>query len=336
MRRLWLALPLVALAACGGEKVDDGRDVAETLRFAMRVGEARAEGRVGPDEIVENVQRETMRAVGLRLEGFHLSPSRATPDGVDGISVTIPHGTDREAVVECLCRRGELAFRIEVLPEYREFHGGQGEKRVREKVWMGATGTDAEGKPASFADTRDGFDAFKEMELSRFLAAAKAARAYAPFDARYRVVPREWSFALAQTERAVDRFVVLEEPKNRDDRFGGEILENVRPGPDKNGRPGIFYRVRTAYGDAFATWTGANVGLPIGIVLDGMLQSAPILNSPLHDAVVITLGGGSMESRVGRERAERFAEALTLALRNRPMRVRLERSEVRTGTPEPR
>src|SRR5207248_647341 len=70
----------------------------------------------------------------------------------------------------------------------------------------------------------------------------------------------------------------------------GEILTNVRAGPDNNGYPGVHYDVKLDSQRQFGDWTELNIGLPMAIILSEEYHSAPIIHSRLDTSVVISLG----------------------------------------------
>jgi len=55
----------------------------------------------------------------------------------------------------------------------------------------------------------------------------------------------------------------------------GVDLKNARPTPDENNRPAVSFTLSNDAGRRFGTFTGANIGRLLAIVLDGRIQSAP-------------------------------------------------------------
>ena len=241
---------------------------------------------------------EVVRDFETRLAEGVPEAALRKPVGGDAFVVDLPF--DREDVwpeiVRAAAPPADLRLLIEVLP--RERYGPRG--------W-GADGRSAPrlGSPAApWPGTAEDFDAYKEAEHARWLKAKAAGQPYAPSRPDLLVLPR------AGKEAAdVHDFAVLEWPSEPDQRFDGRILKNPVTAKDPNsGKPIVLYEVREPYQAAFEAWTGANVGLPMAIVLDWVVRSAPTVNSALSDNVQITLGSGPWSE------LEAEARALTRAL----------------------
>jgi preprotein translocase subunit SecD len=262
------------------------------LRFALDVPAARRAGLIAPEVKDQDVLLETTRIIRARLERFGVKEHRLSLLPPDRFEFLVPKGVDPEGVKRVVTATGDLQFRVEVLPVYSSFRNEHGQTRAREHVWQGARGSgDASGdSKESFEGTTTGFFDFKTREVERWKQAQEKGEPYVPLDPRYRVVPRE------RTERASpDDFALVEEPREPAERLGRDILTNVRPCEDSRFNPqgGVCFDVKPAYQDALAAWTAANIGLPFAILIDGAYHSAPIVNSPLRDSVVISLSGGS-------------------------------------------
>ena len=275
-----------------------------TLRFSLDLDAARKLNRIPSGETDAQIVKETLAVIETRVNRFGLAEINITPIGDDKFEISIPSEVDADSIKKVVAALGELQFRIEVKPFYDEFRGQNGEVRTRNQVWTGA---------GEFEATPDGFQKFKEAELAIWKKAREAGVEYKPSDARYKLVPRE------ETARAtVGDFVVVEEPEAKS-RLGGDILTNIRPGPDGNGGPGVHFDVKTDWQGVFHEWTSANVGLPMSILLNGEYHSAPVINSPLKDNVVITLGGGSMFGAGAAEAMKRLVVEPEAARRGPPV-----------------
>lgn len=69
-------------------------------------------------------------------------------------------------------------------------------------------------------------------------------------------------------------------------------LERAWAGMDQSGMPAVMFRLNTIGGHLMGQLTGAHVGEPMAIVLDGRVISTPTLQSRIHDSGQITGGGG--------------------------------------------
>ncbi len=73
----------------------------------------------------------------------------------------------------------------------------------------------------------------------------------------------------------------------------GEYLTSATPGYDRFRAPKVNFRLTKDGGSKFARITGPNIGKPLGIILDGQVESSPRINDRIRDQGVITMGGGA-------------------------------------------
>lgn len=85
--------------------------------------------------------------------------------------------------------------------------------------------------------------------------------------------------------------------------FSGKYLVDAKPQYDQYRKPEVKFTLTKEGGRRFARLTGANIGKPLAITLDGRVESAPTIQSKIRDSGVITLGG-----------ATSFNEAVDLAI----------------------
>lgn len=94
----------------------------------------------------------------------------------------------------------------------------------------------------------------------------------------------------------------------RGERISGDLLDDARIGSGQFGEPNVNVHFNPEGTKQFDELTKKNVGKRLAIVLDGVIKSAPVLQSHIPDGrAVITLGSY-------RPRNEVFAEASDLAL----------------------
>ena len=242
----------------------------------------------GPDEVV--------RAFGQRVA--EAAPEAAVRDPVGEAACLVDLPIDREdlwpAVVGAGSPPADLRFLVEVLPRERYL-------RWRED---GRSPPRLESPAAPWPGTAEAFETFKEAEVARWSQAQAAGQPYAPSRPDLLVLPRAGKEAAG-----VHDFAVLEWPQDPAHRFDGRMLEHALTSRDPNtGKPVVLYDVREPYREAFEAWTGANLGLPMAIVLDWEVRSAPTIQSALRDKVQITLGSGRWSE------LEAEAQALTRTL----------------------
>jgi SecD/SecF fusion protein len=293
-----------------------------TLRFALDIAQARREGRVPEGETDAELVEQTIKVIETRVNRFGLAEVALTPVGDDKFEISLPADVDPESVKAVVSALGELQFRIEVLPSYPEFSNERGDKRTRLRVWEGADGVDADGKPVHYEADQDGFDAFKKAEVDRWREAREKAKEYKLFDKRYRLVQRERPGAApGSVPTNVADFAVLEEPSKPEQNFGGKSITDIKPGPDERNRPGVHYNIKVDYQKDFGDWTEENIGLPMAIVLNEEVHSAPRINSRLDTSVVISLGGGGFGARET-ERLENEAKQLVAILQSGSLKIK--------------
>ncbi len=73
----------------------------------------------------------------------------------------------------------------------------------------------------------------------------------------------------------------------------GEYLTGATPGYDQFRAPQVNFRLTKEGGSKFARITGPNIGKPLGIILDGQVESSPRINDRIRDQGVITMGSGA-------------------------------------------
>jgi SecD/SecF fusion protein len=75
--------------------------------------------------------------------------------------------------------------------------------------------------------------------------------------------------------------------------LSGEHLTDARPTRDNFGKWVVSFNLDRRGGQIFSAVTGANVGKPLAIVLDSLVESAPIIQSRIRDRGQIELGSVS-------------------------------------------
>ncbi len=240
--------------------------------------------------------REDLEA---RVEGIGLAP--ASTLSADGRAVVVeihPEGThDVAEVVHALERPGgDVRLLMVVRPQasYVTYDGVRPPRLARGE--------------APWREDDEAFRTFKQREVETYLDAMRAEQPYVPTTSSYVVLPRA---DLSLAPSTVDDFEVLEWPADPAHRVDHTWVERPLVGVGEAGRPEIEYDVAAARQGDFHAWTEANLGLPMALVLDDRVLSAPVIQSPLRDRVRITLGSGGSR-RALRAEAQALANALAL------------------------
>jgi preprotein translocase subunit SecD len=75
----------------------------------------------------------------------------------------------------------------------------------------------------------------------------------------------------------------------------GEDLTDAQPSFDQNGRPAVNFRFNPSGARKFGDYTGANIGSPFAIVLDGKVISAPVIQDHIPGGSGIITGNFSID-----------------------------------------
>ncbi|UCH25099.1 MAG: protein translocase subunit SecD [Trueperaceae bacterium] len=108
--------------------------------------------------------------------------------------------------------------------------------------------------------------------------------------------------------------------------FTGEVIRTARADFDRVGGtalgPAVFFDIRREFVNDFGNFTGSNIGRRMAIVLDGRIQTAPVLQARISDSGQIT-GIESLEE----------ASDIALVLRSGSLPINLEVEEIRAIGP---
>ncbi len=79
----------------------------------------------------------------------------------------------------------------------------------------------------------------------------------------------------------------------RKEQFIGKYLENIAMSRDSYGKSVVNFKLSGKGSAIFAQLTGANINKPLAIVLDGKVESAPMINSKIRGSGQITMGSSA-------------------------------------------
>lgn len=277
------------VAASFLETGDVTRAAPAAPAFVLRV-HARADAvrqqRLAPGDASDEEALSALAAsVAERLAVLRLDGVEVHGDPGVGLLVT---GSDPEALLylqAAFAVRMPAELRIEVRPleellDKCAVAPADRERRLQAKnaPWQGAG--------ERFPATQTGFEAYVAREVERFKNARAVGQMYQPSDPRYELV---FESTVAQPSAAQAHLL-----ESRADlpRIATDVLEAVRVDSDSmNHMPVVTYRVRPEHHEDFAAWTGANLGLPMAVVIDGTWRRAATIQAPLRDTVQVTMGG---------------------------------------------
>ncbi|MBL9088427.1 MAG: hypothetical protein JNM10_14905 [Planctomycetia bacterium] len=196
---------------------------------------------------------------------------------------------------------GSLDFRVEVLPSSPPRDGG----RAREIPWAGASAAGGVAFPA----TADGFEAFKVHEVGRFAAARESGERYVPSDPRY-VLAGRWRGEAAEPPTSPEHFAVLELPAEGAELLSGAALSDVRPARDAAGVEAVVFEIKPEYRGGFRAFSTRNLGLPIAVVVNGMVERTVVWSTPVERDVLVSMADGPDDGRTPAQRQRRWVASM--------------------------
>lgn len=107
----------------------------------------------------------------------------------------------------------------------------------------------------------------------------------------------------------------------------GDLLTDAFVAPGEHGRPVVSFRLDGIGGQRFGDMSGKHIGKRMAIVLDGVVKSAPVLQSKITNQGQVTLGSRSYEETM------REAKTLSITLKSGALPAALEQLEERTIGP---
>jgi len=102
----------------------------------------------------------------------------------------------------------------------------------------------------------------------------------------------------------------------------GRDLRNARPTLDENNQPAVSFSLNAQGADKFGRLTSQNIGRQLAIVLDGRVQSAPVIEGRIYD-----------EGRISGSFTQQEVQDLSLTLRSGALPASLTYLEERTVGP---
>lgn len=105
-------------------------------------------------------------------------------------------------------------------------------------------------------------------------------------------VELSWS-TRSQSDRGIEYMFLYVVKKQVE--LSGKYLTDARPSFDQFRRPIVNFQLTKEGGRIFAALTGANIGKPLAIILDGKVESAPVIQSKIRDRGQIELGNAKFE-----------------------------------------
>lgn len=240
-----------------------------------------------------------LEVIRNRIDEFGVFEPVIQKTGQDRILIQLP-GVDRERAKALIGQTAQLKFQLvaeervaydvfKTIDERLKSAGGDGAaasgdslvKPVTSDTGLAAIGDSAEaGSFLSYIQTVGGDFGVEEADLPEFRRLYERSRQFWPEGFELLFGPAE-----RHENRTVRRLYVLK----ADPEMLGSAIKDARPAPYQGSEPGLsntwIVSLKLGRKDAatFAQVTGRNIGRRLAIVLDGVVKSAPVIQSRIPD-----------------------------------------------------
>jgi len=291
-----------------------GLDLKGGMHVVLQVDKTK----LNPEEQKDAVDR-ALEIIRNRVDQFGVTEPLIQKQGEDRIIVELPGLVDAERARELIGKTAQLEYKL--LPE----------AEIMSALIQEIDGVLAAAEPESLVepqeeeieepledlfateekDTAEDFLADLDEEIPEedrpFTSLLEASRSfffYVPKDemprVEYllskpevrRVIPDDLEFAWATETELIQgtEYQKLYILKKRVE-FSGKYLTDAKPRYDEFRKPYVHFTLTKRGGTRFAQLTGANIDKPLAIVLDGRVESAPVIQDKVRDEGRITMGG---------------------------------------------
>ncbi len=299
------------------------------LRGGMHVVLEVDRSNLNPDEQKDAIDR-AKEILRNRVDAFGVTEPVIQKQGTDRIVIELPGITDVERAQELIGRTAQLEFKLTEPPEQAQLLVDRIDKAL--EAMSGSDTTSAATDTSKFSKDKKE-DVFKDLfakdsaakktgdtgesvlppqastqqPLSSLLDPARRGSGWSvrrdesPLVRNIlarpevkKLIPPDLEFAWgtkAQFNGGVEeeQLYVLK----RQTEMSGKYLTDAKPSFDQFRKPIVNFQLTREGGRQFARLTGANIGKPLAIVLDGRVESAPEIQSRINDRGQITMGSGS-------------------------------------------
>ncbi len=254
-------------------------------------------------EVRERTLNQSIEVIRNRIDEFGVAEPSISSQGSDRVVVELPGIQDVDRAKDLIGRTAKLEFRI---VDDTSMAPGELETLIKEQEKT---------HNISFDEKQGQFS-----EYVRKLNAVLKER-----------LPKDTEVAFERVKNSVtgevDTGVRIPHLLNRIAMVTGEDLADAQVGANhENGLSEVQFQMSPRGAVAFGKLTGENVKKRLAILLDGMVFSAPVINSKIEERGVITVGGNY-------DQALRESRDLAIVLRAGALPARLELSEQRVVGP---
>lgn len=269
-----------------------------------------------PEESRDAVDR-ALEVIRNRVDQFGVTEPIIQKQGEDRIIVELPGLQDVERAQNLIGQTAQLEFRlletpentVEVLKKIDEIiaQKGKGEKPSEKKEKTKEMVKDLfsqEVVDTTLAEEEE--DWLSDRPFTSMLESSGSDFFLVPLDYKLKVeqhlkdpkvqevIPEDDAFAWATRIENIrgEDYQKLYLVKKRVE-LSGKYLTEARETFDQFQRPQVNFTLTREGGREFARLTGANIDKPLAIILDGRVESAPIIRAKIRESGVIEMGGAS-------------------------------------------
>lgn len=290
-----------------------GLDLKGGMHVVLQVDKTKLK----PEESKDAVER-ALEIIRNRIDQFGVAEPLIQKQGEDRIIVELPGLQDVERAQNLIGQTAQLEFRLLETPENT--------KTVLAKIDEILTPKKTEEKTSKGKDTTQekkmAKDLFSKEAIDTTAQEEEAGTTDKPFTSLLEPSGTDYFLVSLEDKPRIDQF--LKDPKvweqvPEDDtlawatgaepykgvdyqklylikkkaELSGKYLTDAREDFDQYRRPEVRFTMTKEGGRRFAQLTGANIDKPLGIVLDGRVESAPIIRAKIRENGVIEMGSGA-------------------------------------------
>lgn len=290
-----------------------GLDLKGGMHVVLQVDKTKLK----PEESKDAVER-ALEIIRNRIDQFGVAEPLIQKQGEDRIIVELPGLQDVERAQNLIGQTAQLEFRLLETPENT--------KTVMAKIDEVLTPKKTEVKTSKGKDTSQekkmAKDLFSKETIDTTAQEEEAGTTDKPFTSLLEPSGTDYFLVSLEDKPRIDQF--LKDPRvweqvPEDDtlawatgaepfkgvdyqklyvikkkaELSGKYLTDAREDFDQYRRPEVRFTMTKEGGRRFAQLTGANIDKPLGIVLDGRVESAPIIRAKIRENGVIEMGSGA-------------------------------------------
>lgn len=295
-----------------------GLDLKGGMHVVLEVDKSK----LNPEERKDAVDR-ALEIIRNRIDQFGVNEPIIQKQGQDRIIVELPGLQDVKRAQELIGRTAQLEFKLLETPENVQLIVKNIDQILASSAGNVKKKTKTEKKNEDKTAIKSLFNSGSSTDTSQESSEEPIDEEYAsqPFSSLLEQSNSELSFLVGKEDMPkIERYLNLPEVKDaipadvefawstrsenargteylrlyllkKRVEFSGKYLTDARPSYDEYRRPEVAFELSRQGGRKFAQLTGANIGKPLAITLDGRVESAPIIQSRISGRGVITLGG---------------------------------------------